>query len=1098
MRTLPSGGHHCFIYSEAREARGVVGAFVDQGLHLKRRVLFLGSGETEEATSALAREFRRDRLEAAKRNQIVFRTFPEALHRKWGFDRFKALSFVADQITEAREDGFEGLHLIQEGGALQGTSGDRREPAAYEAGLTVFLRGQPCSVLCLYHRWNTTPEGLLRCLDLHPTELGEDLEEGPNPYYRPEVELHDVRWEHLIEERLRFLHWLRERPMEGEEHAAGPLVRRMLRRSGFRAASMGEVLERAVEELGRHMGARLGRAFLVDRSRDALLLDGAWELREGAPLASRLPSTERISLARGQGLAGRAWVARRPVWVPDLSEDPELDVESGPDRSPPRAGTGIPLLAGGGVIGALEFLFPEPREPDEALLEELQAVARSLGETLGRVRAEEELAGIREGLESLMEGSVDGIVITDRMGRIRSWNWAAARLMGAEAAEAPRGRPFEDGLPAESRGRFRKALELARASDEGDLGSGKVDLRFFRMGGDRSSVNLTLSPWDHSGEGAFTVLLRVPGGARQRDTQDRLIESVVSGSPREAMVVTSGQLRWGGPFIVFANPAFRRMTGYDESEVRGRSLRVLAGPNTDEEALGAVWRALARGRSVSSEFLAYRKDGEEFLMRLEMSPVRDRRGEVSHFIGVQTDLTEQRIVEEALQRADQDPLTGLANRVLFNKMLRRAIERSAKTPELRYAVLFMDLDGFKALNDTFGHVFGDRLLVSVADALEGAIRPGDVLARFGGDEFVILVEFVGGLDDVLTVAERVKDRLQRPFTVEGRDVRVGTSIGITLSETGYTSAEDVLRDADAAMYQVKEEGGGGYRIFDSALQEAAAAAGQLRGELEGSLDRGEFSLHYQPLLDLSTSRIAGLELLLRWRHPERGLVPASQFIPQAEGLELIVPLGRWVIREACRHGRAWQERFPSEFPRVLSVNLSPRELLDPRLEGWFRRSLEETGADPASLLVEVPESFFTRPWSQVRETLDPIRELGVQIGIDGFGGGHFSVAHLHRLPVDLLKIDPRFVAELPEREAEGNQIRNGRAIRSILALGKSLGMQVVAKGVETRGQQQVLEQLECQLAQGYLFSRPVDEKAAEVLLRAERIRRMGGRDAADP
>jgi diguanylate cyclase (GGDEF)-like protein/PAS domain S-box-containing protein len=1079
---LPTGGHHCFIYGETAEARGVVRPFLEEGLRLNRRVLLIGSGVHTEAVSALAGEIRRDYPDAVERDQILFLKTSGCFHRKWGFDRFKALSFVADQISEAKEAGFDGLQLIQEGGSLQGESGDRREPAAYEAGLTVFLREQPCTVLCLYDRWNTRSDGLLRCLDLHPTELSEGLVEGPNPYYRPEVELQDVKWEHVVEERLRFLHWLRERPAVDPEHAADPLLRRILRRLELRSASMEEVLASAVEELARQMGARVGRAWMLDRTRDALVPVGAWEVREGAPRAEEIALPDRTSLARGQGAVGRAWVARRPIWIPDLTSDPELEAGGHLPGIPQGAAAVLPLLAGGAAIGALEFLFADPREANESLLDELETVARSLGETLGRIRAEEELAEAREGLNSLLERSGDGIIIVDRSGRIRSWNWGAALILGEEAAGIPEGRPFEDYLPAESRGRFRKALEVAGSADEGGAGQGSVDLRLFRIGAERTPVNLTLTSWDPDGEGTFVVVLKDAAGAAGRDTQDRLIESVVSSSPREAMVVTTGNLRWGGPSIVYANPAFCRMTGLTESEVRGRSFRAFTGPATDEEALEEVWKALARGESVSTEFVAYRKGGEEFLMRLEMSPVRDSRGRVSHFIGVQTDVTEQKLVEDALKRADQDPLTGLANRSLFNKMLRRAIEKSAKTPELRYAVLFMDLDGFKAINDTFGHLLGDQLLISVAEALEGAIRPGDVLARFGGDEFVILVEFVGGLKDVLTVAERVRERFQRPFKVEGKELRVGTSIGITLSDPGYTAVEEVLRDADAAMYLAKEEGGGNYRIFDPALQEQAASAGRIRGELEHSMDRGEFALHYQPLLELRSSRIAGLELLLRWRHPERGLVPASDFIAQAEDMELIVPLGRWVVREACSRLRRWQDRFPSDFPLMLSVNLSARELLDPRLMEWFRRSLRETGANPSSLLVEIPESFFTRRWSQVKEALQPLRELGVRIGIDGFGSGHSSLAHLHRFPVDLLKMDHQFVAGLPEEGPADGGVKNGRAVRSILALGESLGMQVVAKGVETARQKQVLKELDCRLVQGYLFSEPVDEEAVEVLL----------------
>jgi diguanylate cyclase (GGDEF)-like protein/PAS domain S-box-containing protein len=1083
----PSGGHHCFIYGDTEEVKRVAFPFVEQGIRLGRRVLVIGPAAGSDAVDALARNLQSERPDGLKGGQVLFRTAEECFHRKWGFDRFQALSFVADELSRARNDGFEGLHLLQEGGRCEPDGRDLRELTAYEAGLTVFLRNQPLTVLCMYDRWNTAPNVLLRCLDLHPTELGEDLAEGPNPYYRPEVELKEVRWDHVVEERLRFLKWLRERPSEAR-HPTSPLLLRILRRIEVPDASMEGILEGAVEELCPHLGARVGRAYIVDRDEGVLIADGGWEVREGATSATPVPIPRVGSLARGQGLPGRAWVVRRPVWVTDLLADQELGRESGGGVPPwARAATALPLIAGGRLVAVLEFFFPEVRDSDEALLDELEPVARSLGEALGRIRAESALTQTREGLDHLLETSGDGIVTTDGEGRIRSWNWAAARLLGHEAEGIPEGRPFADFLPADSRGRFHRALAVAAAQEEAEPAGGTVELRSFRLGPEGTPVKLILTFWDAAGDGTFVVVLKDLADHGEAESRDRIIESIVSSSARKAMVVTTANLRWGGPSIVYANSAFCRMTGYKEAEVRGRNVRDFTGPGTDEKAFQSVLGALERGESVTAEFVAYRKDGEEFLMRLEMSPVRDTRGRVSHFIGVKTDLTEERIVEEALKRADQDPLTGLANRSLFSKMLRRAIERSAKTPGLHYAVLFLDLDGFKAINDTFGHLLGDKLLVAVARALEGAIRPGDVLARFGGDEFVILVEFVGGLKDVLTVAERVKGRFTRPFQVEGKGLRVGASIGITLSETGYSSPEEVLRDADAAMYRAKDESDGSYRIFDPALQEAAATAGRIRTELESSLERGEFSLHYQPLMELASSRIAGLELLLRWNHPVRGLVPAGEFITQAEDMELIVPLGRWVIREACRQLRTWQNQFPTAVPLVLSVNLSPRELLDPRLPEWFRRSLEETGAHPGSLLVEIPESFFARRHPQIREVLEPLQRLGVRIGIDGFGSGRSSLAHLHTLPVDLLKIDRTLVAGLPNEGTMGLEDLDGRAVRSMLALGKSLGIQVVAKGVETPHQKRVLEKLSCRLAQGYLFSRPVDAAEAEILLEAGRI-----------
>jgi diguanylate cyclase (GGDEF)-like protein/PAS domain S-box-containing protein len=596
-------------------------------------------------------------------------------------------------------------------------------------------------------------------------------------------------------------------------------------------------------------------------------------------------------------------------------------------------------------------------------------------------------------------------------------------------------------------------------------------------------VTLTLTSWEVDGEACFVVKLRDRTDDRETRSQARLIEAVASRAGREAMLVTTGSLQWGGPSILFANPAFCRMTGYSEAEILGKSFRAFSGPKTAQDHLRVLWEHLEHGEAGSTEFIAYRKDGSEFLMRLEVSPVRDDHGQLTHFVAVQTDVTKELGGEDKYLRADRDALTGLANRALFNKVLRRAIERVRRNSELRFAVLFLDLDGFKQVNDSLGHLIGDQLLISVAHRLEEAVRPGDVLVRFGGDEFVILLEYVGGLADVLAVADRIQDRLANPFRLEGRDLRISASIGIALSDTGYSSVDEVVRDADSAMYRAKEEGSGRYRIFDRTLREEALSEGRIRSELQSSLDRGEFRLHYQPLMDLESGRISGVEALLRWEHPQRGLVAATEFIAHAEAMKLILPLGRWVIRESCRQLKSWRDRFPPEVPLALSINLSARELLDPRAPEWFEESFADTGVDPTSLRIEVPESFFARPQNEVESALRPLRELGVRIGIDDFGSGLVSIGQLHRYPVDFLKIDRQFVTDLPRKDGG-----NGRAVRAILAMAGSLGLDVIAPGVETSLQEEILRQLSCPKAQGYLFSAPVDAEKAGRLIEAGRIR----------
>jgi predicted signal transduction protein with EAL and GGDEF domain len=358
-----------------------------------------------------------------------------------------------------------------------------------------------------------------------------------------------------------------------------------------------------------------------------------------------------------------------------------------------------------------------------------------------------------------------------------------------------------------------------------------------------------------------------------------------------------------------------------------------------------------------------------------------------------------------------------------------------------------------------------------------------VVARFGGDEFVILVELFGGVEDAIAVAERIQDRLAVPARLSGRDTRVSGSIGVAVSDTGYTAVEDVLRDADAAMYLVKEKGGGGYRIFDTHLQEAASTTQRIRAELQTSLERGEFRLHYQPVVDLASGRITGFEALLRWQQAERGIVPATEFILQAEKTGLILPIGRWVIQEACRQARAWRDALPPDRRFTLSVNLSERELLDASLLEAVRQAIADTGAEADWLRFEIPESLLARPHGESRAVLQPLIDLGFRLGVGDFGRGQSSLASLIRYPLDQLKIDRQFMRDLPGGETS-RRPEETRALRSILALAGELGIEVAAAGIETSAQRRVLQQLACRYGQGNLFSVPVDGSTAGALLNA--------------
>ena len=453
-------------------------------------------------------------------------------------------------------------------------------------------------------------------------------------------------------------------------------------------------------------------------------------------------------------------------------------------------------------------------------------------------------------------------------------------------------------------------------------------------------------------------------------------------------------------------------------------------------------------------------------------------------------IAEQQRISQELQHSREhfrhaafhDALTGLPNRALLLDHLKLAIERARRHPEHMFAVLFIDLDRFKNINDSLGHGIGDHLLVALARRLEGCLRPTDTVARLGGDEFALLID---GLDDARTaiaVAERIQSELMQPFNLSGHEVYTTASIGIALSTTGYEQPEHVLRDADTAMYRAKENGKSRHEMFDTVMHARAVALLKLENDLRRAVERREFEVYYQPIVALDTNRITGFEALVRWRHPERGFVAPDEFIPLAEETGLIFELGRWVLNESCRHLRRLQELTPH--PLTMSVNLSGRQFSQPHLLDQIEQALAETRIDPRRLQLEITESVVMENAESAAAMLVQLRTLGVQLSIDDFGTGYSSLSYLHRFPVSTLKIDRSFIGRM------GAGDENAEIVRTIITLAKNLGMLVIAEGVETEAQLAHLRALNCAYAQGYLFSRPVDGERAAALL-AEHVQ-VGG------
>ena len=544
-----------------------------------------------------------------------------------------------------------------------------------------------------------------------------------------------------------------------------------------------------------------------------------------------------------------------------------------------------------------------------------------------------------------------------------------------------------------------------------------------------------------------------------------------------ALVATDG--RW-----LRVNNSLCKLVGYSEEEMLQMNVQAITHPDDLGAYLADMFKMLGSEMVTSRREKRYiHKDGHEVWATVSVSAVLDAQGRAMHFIKQAQDITERKKAEGQLHRAAfYDSLTGLPNRALFTDHLELAINRVRLHPEDQYAVLFLDVDRFKTINDSLGHVLGDQLLQSVAKRLELCIRPEDVVSRFGGDEFAILLNGIKHSSDAIIVAKRVQKEMDHTFNLDRHEVFTSTSIGIALSAIGYNSSEEVLRDADIAMYRAKEQGRGQYEVFDKLMHARAIARLRLENDLRRAVERHEFEVYYQPIVNLQTGDLSGFEALVRWNHPERGLVSPAEFIPVAEYTELIKPIGQWVLVEACRQAREWQEQSPLATPLTMSVNLSGRQFRQADLVGQVKQALYQSGLDAHCLRLEITESMIMEDAEAATSMLRQLRSLNVQLSIDDFGTGYSSLSYLHRFPVNILKVDSSFVGSMAvDEESLG-------IVETIITLASKLKMEVVAEGIETIEQRDKLKALQCNYGQGYLYSRPVPASIAYEIVGEERRR----------
>ena len=559
---------------------------------------------------------------------------------------------------------------------------------------------------------------------------------------------------------------------------------------------------------------------------------------------------------------------------------------------------------------------------------------------------------------------------------------------------------------------------------------------------------------------------------RLRETEERY-RTLVERIPAVTFVDRAD----GSEESLYVSPQVEGMLGYTPEEwVAGRLWRERLHPDDRERVLASDERFGVRGEPVDHEYRLLAKDGSVVWVREETVLVRDEAGERQFVQGIMSDVTEKKQSEERLHhQAFHDSLTGLPNRKLFVDRLGQALRRTRRLKGRQVAVLFMDLDGFKVINDSLGHDTGDRLLVEVTKRLGSCLRPEDTLARFGGDEFTVLVEDVEAPDGAVRVAERIVEELREPFSLEGRESYVAVSIGVGLGSDDTKDAEELLREADTAMYMAKEEGSG-YKVFDQAMHDRAINRLELENDLRRAIEEDEFVVHYQPIVNLHTGGLWGLEALVRWDHPEHGLLDPDEFVPVAEESGLVVPMGEIVLKEACRQAVEWQSRFPHIPPLAMSVNLSGRQLRRPDLHEVVRQALAETGLQASSLGLDITETVYINALDANTAALDRLRALGIRISLDDFGSGYSSLSYLKRLPADILKIDKSFTKGL------GVEVEDTAIVQTIVDLAHIMGMEVVGEGVEIEEQKTLLTEMGCDFAQGFHFAEPLPPEAASRFL----------------
>ena len=687
-----------------------------------------------------------------------------------------------------------------------------------------------------------------------------------------------------------------------------------------------------------------------------------------------------------------------------------------------------------------------------------ELVRRAIRYAIGRSQADAELRSSEARFRALFDNAGTGVILSEPNGTYVHCNPAFCAMLGYSDAELQkltyRDTTHPDDMDSHS--------GLREAMAAGKLDSYDLTKRYVARDGHVIWAHLTVTAVRDtpSGELRYTVAVVEDVTERKRLEDHMRLAATVFENTGEGLFVTDDQRR-----IIHVNPAFTALTGYAPEDVLGKTPRVLSSGRHPPEFYDHMSEILAKTGKWQGEIWNRSKNGEMFAEWLNIGAVRNDRDQITNYVAVFSDITSRKQDEERLSyQANHDPLTRLPNRTLFQERLSRALTRATRS-QSKVALLFIDLDFFKQVNDTLGHLAGDILLQEVAERLTACVRQGDTVARLAGDEFTVILEDIAEAHDGAVVAHKILTAMATPFNLQGHEAHISSSIGVALYPGDAGDPQSLVKLADAAMYRAKHQGRNACRFHSETINAQAFERLALENALRHALDRQEFVLHYQPIFDRRTGKVAAVEALLRWQHPEIGLVMPNQFLPLAEETGLILPIGQLVLEAACRQGQAWIDQG---FGNIrIGVNLSSRQFRAPELLETIAAALEASGLPPDALELDIPESCITDKSLDASGLFARIKAQGINIAIDDFGSGYSSFAFLRRLPVNALKIDQTFVRGMV------NEPEDAEIITAIVAVARGLHMDVVAPGIETEAQMEALSKFDCDKVQGFLFAHPM-------------------------